>query len=122
MSDAAMHRTLMRYCRTVYSCTRPEVVNIWHACTHCVYTVHTVCTLQRVHTPAAAARCTRSRFADFLCVHCVHYVHCVHQQLYISRFLLARLLRVYAVCTLSAPCCVYTVYTFKHTECAHSVH
>ena len=65
MSDAAMHRTLMRYCRTVYSCTRPEVVNIWHVCTLCVH-----CCVRCVH-------CT-----IFLCVHCVH---CVHQQLYISQ-------------------------------------
>jgi predicted HAD superfamily hydrolase len=47
-----MHRALMRYCRTVYSCTRPEVVNIWHVCTLCVHCVYTVCTLC---TPVAAA-------------------------------------------------------------------
>ena len=67
MSVAAMHRTLMRYCRTVYSCTRPEVVNIWHVCTLCVH-----CCVRCVH-------CT-----IFLCVHCVH---CVHQQLYISQII-----------------------------------
>jgi hypothetical protein len=52
MSVAAMHRALMRYCRTVYSCTRPEVVNIWHVftlCVHCSYTVCTLCTPTAVH-------------------------------------------------------------------------
>ena len=70
MSDAAMHRTLMRNCRTVYSCTRPEVVNIWHVCTHsvhcCVHCVH--CTIFCVYTvyTVYTSSCTSARSsADF---------------------------------------------------------
>ena len=73
MSDAAMHRTLMRYCRTVYSCTRPEVVNIWHVCTHsvhcCVHCVH--CTIFCVYTvyTVYTSSCTSARSsADFSAV------------------------------------------------------
>jgi hypothetical protein len=64
MSDVAMHRALMRYTyyRTIYSCTRPEVVNILHVCTHCVYTVHTLCTLYT------------------LCVHSSAYTHSLLQR------------------------------------------
>ena len=73
MSDAAMHRTLMRYCRTVYSCTRPEVVNIWHVCTLCVHccvrcvhcTIFCVYTVYTVYTSS----CTSARSsADFSAV------------------------------------------------------
>ena len=73
MSVAAMHRTLMRYCRTVYSCTRPEVVNIWHVCTLCVHccvrcvhcTIFCVYTVYTVYTSS----CTSARSsADFLAV------------------------------------------------------